>query len=143
MTSSYENRGVSAHKTEVLHGISGRDAGLFPNAFCRLAPDVFAGDATYCSAIHSDGVGTKSIIAHLIHRGSGGGDARVYRSLAQDSLVMNIDDLLCVGAAGPYLVSNTIGRNKSLVGGEVLSEIIAGYYDFADRMAAHGLEITL
>jgi phosphoribosylformylglycinamidine cyclo-ligase len=104
-------------------------------------PDIFTNDDRQCLAVHADGVGTKAIIAHLVHRASK--DPRVFRSLAQDSLVMNLDDLLCVGATGPFVVSNTIGRNKALIGGDVLSEIIAGYYDFAEQIGRFGVEMRL
>src|SRR5262245_49505836 len=141
MTIRYEERGVSPDKPDVAKALRGRDAGLYPTAFCRVVPDVLGDDPTQCLAIHADGVGTKSIVAHLRHRATS--DARVYRSLAQDSLVMNIDDLLCIGATGPFVVSNTIGRNKTFVSGEILAEIIAGYYQFAERMAAFGVDLHL
>jgi phosphoribosylformylglycinamidine cyclo-ligase len=132
---------VSPDKPDVARALRGRDAGLFPTAFCRVVPDVLGNAADHCLAIHADGVGTKSIVAHLKYRATG--DARVYRSLAQDSLVMNIDDLLCLGTTGPFVVSNTIGRNKTFVDGEILTEIVAGYYQFAERMAAFGVELQL
>ncbi|HUJ76989.1 MAG TPA: AIR synthase related protein, partial [bacterium] len=137
----YKARGASAQKEEVHAALSGRDAGLFPGAFCKLVPDVLAGDPEYCLAMHADGAGSKAALAYLYYKETG--DAAVFRGIAQDALVMNVDDLLCVGATGPYLLSNTIGRNARRVPGEVLVELLAGYDDLSRQFAGWGMELVL
>lgn len=136
---SYEDRGVSPDKPEVEYAIAGVDAGLFPGAFCPISPDIFGGDPGFCTLMHADGVGTKSMVAMLMYRETG--NDRVFSGLAQDSLVMNTDDLLCVGATGPLLVSNTIGRNARVFNKEMLHQIISGYRKFGQRMSAYGIGI--
>ena len=135
----YEDRGASADKKEVHAAIKGEDPGLFPGAFCKILPDWLTGSPDHCALIHADGAGTKSVAAYLWWRETG--DASVFRGLAQDSLVMNLDDLLCVGATGPLLLSNTIGRNARLISGEVIAEIVAGYRDCIEMLGRHGIEI--
>lgn len=136
----YEDRGASADKGEVHKAIAGEDPGLFPGAFCKILPDTLTGSPDHCLLIHADGAGTKSILAYLHWRETG--DLSAFRGLAQDALVMNIDDLACVGAFGPFLLSNTIGRNAKLIPGEAIAEIIAGYRDCIAMFAGHGIEIV-
>jgi phosphoribosylformylglycinamidine cyclo-ligase len=136
----YEDRGASADKSEVHAAIKGEDPGLFPGAFCKILPDSLTGSPDHCVLIHADGAGTKAVAAWLWWKETG--DASVFRGLAQDSLVMNLDDLLCVGATGPFLLSNTIGRNAKIIPGEIIAEIIAGYRDCAAMLARHGVEIV-
>jgi phosphoribosylformylglycinamidine cyclo-ligase len=139
---AYEERsvGVSASKPEVRRALEGLDRGLFPGAFCKAVPDVVGGSPEHCVVMHADGVGTKSAIAYIHYRRHG--DPKIFRSLAQDSLVMNLDDLLCVGCTGPFVFSNTIGRNAKRIPGEVVSEIIRGYEEFAERLRDFGLELV-
>ncbi len=120
----YNLRGVSASKEDVHNAIKNIDKGIFPGAFCKIIPDILGGDPEYCNIMHADGAGTKSSLAYLYWRETG--DLSVWRGIAQDALIMNIDDLLCVGATDNILVSSTIGRNKLLVPGEVISAIING-----------------
>ena len=138
---TYEMRGVSPDKPDVHRAVAALDPGLFPGAFCRLLPDHLGGDPAMCVALHADGVGSKSIVAHLMAVETG--SVRWWRTLPQDSLVMNTDDLLCVGAAGPWVVSNTIGRNPRFVGAEALAAIIAGHADFAAMLGGQGLRMDL
>ena len=120
----YNLRGVSASKEDVHNAIKNIDKGIFPNAFCKIIPDILGGDPEYCNIMHADGAGTKSSLAYMYWKETG--DLGVWRGIAQDALIMNIDDLLCVGATDNILVSSTIGRNKLLVPGEVISAIING-----------------
>ena len=120
----YMQRGVSASKEDVHNAIKNIDKGLFPKAFCKIIPDILGGDPDYCNIMHADGAGTKSSLAYMYWRETG--DLQVWKGIAQDALIMNIDDLLCVGATDGILVSSTIGRNKLLVPGEVISAIING-----------------
>ena len=120
----YNLRGVSASKEDVHNAIKNIDKGLFPKAFCKIIPDILGGDPEYCNIMHADGAGTKSSLAYMYWKETG--DLGVWRGIAQDALIMNIDDLLCVGATDNILVSSTIGRNKLLVPGEVISAIING-----------------
>jgi len=136
----YRARGASARKEEVHAAIAGSDAGLFPKAFCKIVPDALAGDPEWCLAMHADGAGTKSALAYLVYRETG--DLSVFRGIAQDALVMNVDDLLCVGALGPFLLSNTIGRNARRVPGEAIAELIRGYDALAEQFRAWGIEIV-
>jgi phosphoribosylformylglycinamidine cyclo-ligase len=133
----YQERGVSAGKAEVHAAIAHQDHGLFPGAFCKIVPDHLGGDPAQCLLMHADGAGTKSSLAYLVWRETG--DASVWAGIAQDSLVMNLDDCACVGALGPYLISNTIGRNAKRVPGEVIAGIVAGYQRLCDRLTALGL----
>ena len=118
----YQARGVSAGKEDVHNAIKNVDKGLFPQAFCKIVPDYLTGDDDYCVVMHADGAGTKTSLAYMYWKKTG--DISVWKGIAQDALIMNIDDLLCVGAAGPILLSSTIGRNKNLIPGSVISEII-------------------
>ena len=117
-------RGVSADKEDVHAAIKNIDKGLYPQAFCKVLPDLLGGDPNYCSLMHADGAGTKSSLAYAYWRETG--DLSVWKGIAQDALVMNLDDLLCVGAVDNILVSSTIGRNKRLIPGEVIAAIING-----------------
>jgi len=135
----YEDRGASADKAEVHAAIAQDDKGLFPGAFCKVLPDHLTGSPDHALLIHADGAGTKSLLAYLWWKETG--DISAFRGLAQDSLVMNIDDLACVGAFGPFLLSNTLGRNAKLIPGAVITEIIAGYRDCIALFAGHGIEI--
>ena len=136
---TYEDRGVSPHKSEVKAAIRGFGAGLFPGAFCKAVPDVYGNSPDHCFLLHADGAGTKSAVAYVHFRRHG--DAAIFSGIAQDSLVMNLDDLACVGALGPFMLSNTIGRNAKLVPGEVLRSVIAGYEGFVEELGDLGIEI--
>src|SRR5690554_4684216 len=120
----YQARGVSAGKEDVHAAIAGIDKGLFPKAFCKVIPDFLAGSPEHCIVMHADGAGTKSSLAYAYWKETG--DLSVWKGIAQDALVMNIDDLLCVGSVDNIMLSSTIGRNKNLVPGEVISAIING-----------------
>ena len=135
----YQQRGVSAGKEDVHKAISKLDKGLFPKAFCKVVPDYLTGDPNYCIVMHADGAGTKSSLAYAYWKQTG--DLSVWRGIAQDALIMNIDDLLCVGATGPILVSSTIGRNKLLIPGEVLSAIINGTEELLEELRGYGIDI--
>ncbi len=137
----YEKRGVSASKKEVHEAIKHLDKGLYPNAFCKILPDYLVGDDRYCNIMHSDTAGTKTSLAYLRYKETG--DASVWRGIAQDALVMNIDDMACVGALDNIIVSSTIGRNKTLIPGEVISEIIDFFQEFSSTMEDHGIRIHL
>jgi len=137
--SRYDLRGVSASKEDVHAAIKNVDKGIFLNAFCKIIPDILAGDDKYCNIMHADGAGTKSSLAYLYWKETG--DISVWKGIAQDALVMNIDDLLCVGATNNILVSSTIGRNKNLISGEVISAIINGTEEFLEEMRNLGLNI--
>ncbi len=132
MNSRYDQRGVSASKEDVHNAIKNIDKGLFPKAFCKVIPDVLTNDPDYCLVMHADGAGTKSSLAYAYWKATG--DLSVWRGIAQDAIVMNTDDLLCVGITDGILLSSTIGRNKHLVPGEVISAIIQGTQDFLDEM---------
>ena len=135
----YDQRGVSADKEDVHSAIKNLDKGLFPNAFCKVVPDHLCNDKDYCLIMHADGAGTKSSLAYMYWKETG--DISVWKGIAQDALVMNIDDLLCVGAVDNILVSSTIGRNKNLIPGEVISEIINGTEELLSALRLQGLEI--
>ncbi len=135
----YEQRGVSSSKEDVHAAIKDIDKGLFPQAFCKIIPDFSSGDDEWCNIMHADGAGTKSSLAYLYWKETG--DISVWRGIAQDAIVMNLDDLLCVGATGNILLSSTIGRNKNLIPGEVVAEIIAGTEDFLANMRNLGIGI--
>lgn len=137
--SLYQQRGVSAQKEEVHAATSALDAGLFPHAFCKVYPDYLGGDKDWVSVMHADGAGTKSIIAYLYWKETG--DASVWRGIAQDAIVMNLDDLLCVGIYDQLVFNSTIDRNKHLIPGEVLSEVINGSQALFDMLATHGIGI--
>lgn len=135
----YNLRGVSAGKEDVHNAIKGIDKGLFPQAFCKIIPDVLGGDDTWCNIMHADGAGTKSSLAYVYWRETG--DASVWRGIAQDAIVMNLDDLLCVGATDNILLSSTIGRNKNLVPGEVIAAIINGTEEILAELRELGIGI--
>ena len=132
-------RGVSASKEDVHNAIKNVDKGLFPNAFCKIVEDRLTGDEDYCIVMHADGAGTKSSLAYMYWKETG--DVSVWKGIAQDALIMNIDDLLCVGAVDRILVSSTIGRNKNLITGEVLSEVINGTEEILADLRSQGVEI--
>lgn len=132
-------RGVSAAKEDVHNAIKNVDKGLYPKAFCKIIPDILGGDPEWCNIMHADGAGTKSSLAYAYWRETG--DLSVWRGIAQDALVMNIDDLLCVGATDNILVSSTIGRNKRLIPGEVIAAIINGTEELLERMRSLGVSI--
>jgi len=139
MSDRYLKRGVSSQKEDVHNAIKNLDKGLFPNAFCKLTPDYLANDEAWCNIMHADGAGTKSSLAYLYWKETG--DISVWRGIAQDALVMNLDDMLCVGATENFLLSSTIGRNKFKIPGEVVAEIINGTQDFCNSMETHGIKI--
>jgi phosphoribosylformylglycinamidine cyclo-ligase len=138
-TDRYMQRGVSASKEDVHKAIANLDKGLFPQAFCKISPDILGGDADYCNIMHADGAGTKSSLAYLYWKETG--DISVWRGIAQDAVVMNTDDLICVGATDQMLLSSTIGRNKNLIPGEVIAEIINGTEEVLEMLRANGLGI--
>lgn len=139
LNSRYSKRGVSSSKEDVHRAISSLDRGIFPNAFCKIVPDILGGDPEYCNIMHADGAGTKSSLAYVYWRETG--DLSVWKGIAQDAVVMNIDDLLCVGAYNDILLSSTIGRNKNLIPGEVISAIINGTEEFLDKLRKLGIGI--
>lgn len=136
----YDLRGVSASKEDVHNAIKNIDKGIFPSAFCKIIPDVLGNDPKYCNIMHADGAGTKSSLAYIYWKETG--DMSVWKGIAQDSVVMNIDDLLCVGATDGILLSSTIGRNKMLIPGEVIAAIINGTQEFIDEMKDRGVNIV-
>lgn len=138
-TDKYTLRGVSAAKEDVHNAIKNIDKGLFPKAFCKVVPDILSGDENYCIVMHADGAGTKSSLAYAYWKETG--DMSVWKGIAIDSIVMNIDDLLCVGITDNILLSSTIGRNKQLIPGEVISEIIGGTEEFLKQMRELGVGI--
>ena len=135
----YNLRGVSADKEDVHNAIKGINKGLFPNAFCKIVPDYLSNDDDYCIVMHADGAGTKSSLAYIYWKETG--DISVWKGIAQDALVMNIDDLLCVGVTDNILLSSTIGRNKNLVPGEVISAIINGTEELLSDLRGFGVDI--
>jgi len=135
----YDLRGVSAAKEDVHNAIKNVDKGIFPNAFCKIIPDILGGDPLWCNIMHADGAGTKSALAYAYWRETG--DLSVWKGIAQDALIMNVDDLLCVGATDRMLVSSTIGRNKRLIPGEVIAAIINGTEELFETMRGYGVEI--
>nr|WP_298999681.1 AIR synthase related protein [uncultured Allomuricauda sp.] len=135
----YNLRGVSASKEDVHNAIKNIDKGLFPKAFCKIVPDYLTGDSEYCMVMHADGAGTKSSLAYMYWKETG--DISVWKGIAQDALIMNIDDLLCVGATGNIMLSSTIGRNKNLIPGEVISAIINGTEELISDLGEYGISI--
>ena len=135
----YDSRGVSADKKDVHDSIKKIDRGLFPNAFCKIVPDYISNNKDYCLVMHSDGAGTKSSLAYAYWRETGNLD--VWKGIAQDALVMNIDDLLCVGATDNIMYSSTIGRNKKLISGDVISSIINGTEELINEFKEYGVNI--
>ena len=138
-TDRYNKRGVSADKEDVHNAIKHLDKGLFPKAFCKVVPDYLSGNDDYCLIMHADGAGTKSSLAYIYWKETG--DASVWKGIAQDALVMNIDDLLCVGATEDIILSSTIGRNKSVINGDVISQIISGTYELTEQFRKFGINI--
>lgn len=141
MNLKYDLRGVSASKDEVHAAIQHLDKGLYPNAFCKILPDFAAGSARHCNLLHADTAGTKTSLAYLYWRETG--DLSVWPGVSQDAIVMNLDDMACVGCVDNIILSSTIGRNKKLIPGEVISAVIRGTSDFVDTMREHGVEIHL
>lgn len=139
MQDKYGLRGVSSQKEDVHKAISQVDKGLYPRAFCKVIPDLLGNDPDWCNIVHADGAGTKSSLAYIYWKETG--DLSVWKGIAQDAIVMNTDDLLCVGVTGPFLLSSTIGRNKNLVPGEVIAAIINGTEEFCQRMRDLGIDI--
>lgn len=137
----YEQRGVSAGKEEVHAAVKDLYHGLYPKAFCKIYPDYMGGDDAYCNVMSSDGSGTKSILAYLYWKETG--DISVWKGIAVDAMVMNLDDLVCVGATDNFLYTSIINRNKHLISGDVIAEIIKGGKEFIERMADHGVRINL
>ncbi|MBK8806127.1 MAG: phosphoribosylformylglycinamidine cyclo-ligase [Bacteroidales bacterium] len=135
----YSQRGVSASKEDVHNAIKKVDKGLYPKAFCKITPDYLSGDEAYCNIMHADGAGTKSALAYLYWKETG--DLNVWKGIAQDAIIMNLDDLLCVGAVENILVSSTIGRNKNLIPGEVISAIINGTEELLAELRDNGITI--
>ncbi len=138
---SYEHRGVSPDKPDLHTALAQTGGGLFPGAFCHAVPDILGGSDEHCVILHADGAGSKSALAYLYYCEHG--DPRVFRGIAQDALVMNLDDLLCVGATGPFVLSNIIGRNASIIGADILTAIIDGYVDCAQFLKEYGIEIVM
>ena len=135
----YSQRGVSAAKEDVHNAIKNIDKGLFPKAFCKIVPDHLTGDSDYCLVMHADGAGTKSSLAYMYWKQTG--DLSVWKGIAQDALIMNLDDLICVGATDHIMLSSTIGRNKNLIPAEVLSAIINGTEELINDLSKHGIII--
>ncbi|GHT61661.1 phosphoribosylformylglycinamidine cyclo-ligase [Bacteroidia bacterium] len=135
----YMQRGVSASKEDVHNAIKNIDKGIFPKAFCKIIPDILGGDPACCNIMHADGAGTKSSLAYLYWRETG--DLSVWKGIAQDALIMNVDDLLCVGATDNILLSSTIGRNKHLIPGEVISAIVQGTNELCEELSRLGVHI--
>lgn len=135
----YNQRGVSAAKEDVHNAIKNIDKGLFPKAFCKIVPDYLTGDEEYCLVMHADGAGTKSSLAYMYWKETG--DLSVWKGIAQDALIMNIDDLICVGATDNIMLSSTIGRNKNKIPGNVLSAIINGTEELITDLKSHGITI--
>ncbi|NNK72048.1 MAG: phosphoribosylformylglycinamidine cyclo-ligase [Flavobacteriaceae bacterium] len=135
----YAQRGVSASKDDVHNAIKNIDKGLFPKAFCKIVPDYLTGDNDHCLIMHADGAGTKSSLAYMYWRETG--DLSVWKGIAQDALIMNVDDLLCVGATDNIMLSSTIGRNKNLIPGDVISAIINGTEELIDELRSYGVNI--
>ena len=138
-TSKYDSRGVSFDKKEVHDAIKNINKGLFPNAFCKIIPDIITGDKNYCLVMHADGAGTKSSLAYAYWKETG--DLDVWKGISQDSLIMNIDDLICVGGIDNIVVSSTIGRNKKLIPGEVIKTIIEGNEKVISKLNSFGINI--
>jgi phosphoribosylformylglycinamidine cyclo-ligase len=137
----YDLRGVSADKAEVHQAIKGLDKGLYPKAFCKILPDVTGGSDAHCNIMHADTAGTKTSLAYLYWKETG--DLSVWKGIAQDALVMNLDDMACVGCVNDIVISSTIGRNKHLVSGEVIATLIQAANEFVERMAQHGVGLHL
>jgi len=137
---SYLSRGVSPTKDDVKKAVSNQSKGLFPGSFCKIIPDI-AGDENYCIAVHADGAGTKSSVAYMMNKETG--DLSWFKGIAQDSLVMNTDDLLCIGAVNEFYLSNTIGRNAHRVDGKAIGAIIEGYNEITDKLQTLGVNVIM
>jgi len=137
--SKYSKRGVSSSKEDVHEAIKNIDKGLYPGAFCKIIPDLLGGDPDYCNIMHADGAGTKSSLAYVYWKETG--DMSVWKGIAQDAIVMNTDDLLCVGVCNNILLSSTIGRNRNLIPGEVISAIINGTEEVLEELRSLGIGI--
>lgn len=137
----YDQRGVSASKEEVHAAIQHLDKGLYPNAFCKILPDLAAGSAKHCNLLHADTAGTKTSLAYVYWRETG--DLSVWPGVAQDAIVMNLDDMACSGCTNDIILSSTIGRNKGLIPGDVIAAVIKGTSDFVEKMSAHGVNLHL
>ncbi len=137
----YNARGVSAKKEDVHNAIKNLDAGLFPGAFCKILPDYLGNDNNYCNIMHADGAGTKSSLAYLYYKETG--DISIFKGIAVDSIVMNVDDLLCVGSTENYLVSSTIGRNSKYISGDIIKTIIEANQEIADQFSDWGIPMVL
>jgi phosphoribosylformylglycinamidine cyclo-ligase len=137
----YNQRGVSSSKTDVHRAIQDLDKGIFPNAFCKILPDLLAGDENFCNVMHADGAGTKSALAYMYWRETG--DYDVWKGIAHDSIIMNVDDLICVGAVDSILLSSTIGRNKMKIPGDVLMYILKGYDETIHELSKWGINVFL
>lgn len=137
--SRYDARGVSASKEDVHNAIKNIDKGLYPNAFCKIVPDILGGNKDYCTIMHADGAGTKSALAYMYWKETG--DMSVWKGIAQDAIIMNTDDLLCVGAINNILLSSTIGRNKNLIPGEVIAALINGTEEVLQNLRDNGIGI--
>ena len=140
MSERYSNRGVSASKEDIHKAIANLDKGLFPKAFCKVVPDYLGGDDEFCNVMHADGAGTKSSLAYLYWKETG--DLSVWKGIAQDAIIMNVDDLLCVGVTDNMILSSTIGRNKNLIPGEVISAIIEGTEEILEELRGYGVTIN-
>ncbi|HAD12523.1 MAG TPA: phosphoribosylformylglycinamidine cyclo-ligase, partial [Saprospirales bacterium] len=141
MATKYDQRGVSASKEDVHAAIKHLDKGLYPNAFCKILPDLAAGNPKYCNLLHADTAGTKTSLAYLYWKETG--DLSVWPGVAQDAIVMNLDDMACAGCVDNIMLSSTIGRNKGLIPAEVIAAVIRGTSDFVDNMRQHGVEMHL
>lgn len=141
LSDKYSQRGVSASKLDVHQAIKKLDKGLFPKAFCKIIPDYISGSEEHCIVMHADGAGTKSSLAYMYWKETG--DLSVWKGIAQDSLVMNLDDLICVGAVDNFIISSTIGRNKNLVDGKVISTIINGTKEFVEKLKNENINVHL
>ncbi len=141
MDTKYEKRGVSADKSEVHQAIKNLDKGLFPNAFCKILPDIVANDPDYCNVMHADTAGTKTSLAYIYWRETG--DNSVWKGIIQDSIVMNLDDMACAGITNHIILSCTIGRNKNKIPGQVLAQLIEGTMQFIQQMESLGITLTL
>ncbi len=140
-SSKYNQRGVSSKKEDVHKAIKDLDKGLYPNAFCKIIPDILGGDPEYCNVMHADGAGTKSSLAYMYWRETG--DLSVWKGIAHDALIMNVDDLICVGATDNMLMSSTIGRNKLKIPGDVLVQILKGFDESISELARWGIHVHL
>ncbi len=139
--SRYNQRGVSAGKAEVHAAVRNLDKGIYPNAFCKILPDITGGNPEFCNLMHADTAGTKTSLAYLYWKETG--DLSVWAGIAQDAIVMNLDDMACVGCVDQIVLSSTIGRNKHLIPGEVLQALIQATTDFTEKMAKYGVQIHL